>query len=513
MTKTVDVVRSNYQHVAGRREWVALAVLALPLLLVSMDVSILYFAVPQISADLRASATQQLWIFDVYGFVLAGLLVTMGALADRLGARRVLLAGAFAFSACSLLAAYSGSPGQLIAARAVLGVAGATLMPSTLAMVRTMFHDDRQRAKAVAIWTGVMTGGVGLGPVLGGALLEHFWWGSVFLVNVPAMALLLVVGPVLLPRGEVRREASFDLPSAGLSLGAVLTTIYGIKEAAVHGLEPRWLVLVLIGWALGAVFVRRQLRHPRPLVDPTLLRNRRYAGAVAANAIATFALVGNAVFMTAYLQLVLGKSPLHAALWSLLPTLGVALATPLAAAASARVGRSPVLVAGLVVGAAGFVSLTQSDTTSLWPVLIGAGVLAAGLVTVMTMAGDVVLGSVRPDQAGTGAALSESATELGGALGIALLGSVGAAGYRTLADQRLPDGLADGPAGDSIAGAVGVAAQLPADLARQVVEVAQQAFVHGLHLVAMTGAVVLALTAVGALVAARAREQRLGTRD
>src|SRR3569623_150169 len=199
---------------AGRREWVALAVLALPLLLVSMDVSILYFAVPEISRDLNASATQQLWIFDVYGFVLAGLLITMGAVADRIGPRRLLLVGAGAFSLTSLAAAYAGSAEALIAARAVLGLAGATLMPSTLAMIRTLFRDAAQRSRAVAIWTAVMTAGDGLGPVVGGVLLQHFWWGSVFLVNLPAMALLLVTGPVLLPRGERRSDAPVDVRSA-----------------------------------------------------------------------------------------------------------------------------------------------------------------------------------------------------------------------------------------------------------------------------------------------------------
>jgi len=505
MTETVVAVRSNPQDVAGRREWVALAVLALPLLLVSMDVSILYFAVPQISEDLQATATQQLWIFDVYGFVLAGLLVTMGALADRLGARRVLLAGAVGFSACSLLAAYAGSPGQLIAARAVLGVAGATLMPSTLAMVRTMFHDPAQRAKAVAIWTGIMTGGVGLGPVLGGVLLEHFWWGSVFLVNLPAMALLLLVGPLLLPRGEVRPGASFDVPSALLSLGAVLPTIYGIKEWAAHGFDLRWPACIVLGLVLGVVFIRRQLTHAHPLVNPALLGNRAYAGAVAVNAVAAFAIIGNAVFMTAYLQLVLGKSPLSAALWSLVPTVGVALATPLASMVAARRGRGSVLVAGLAVASGGFLMLTRAGADSLLVVLIGAGVLAAGLVSVMTMAGEVVLSSLRPDQAGSGSAVSESATELGGALGIALLGSVGAAGYRSFAEGRLPGDLADGSAAGSLPGTLAVAGQLPAELAEQVLAVAHYAFLHGLHLASITGAAVLALAAIAVLVEGRRR--------
>lgn len=487
---------------AGRREWIALGVLALPLLLVSMDVSILYFAVPQISEDLHASATQQLWIFDVYGFVLAGLLITMGAVADRIGSRRLLLVGAAAFSATSLAAALSQSAGQLIVARAVLGLAGATLMPSTLAMVRTMFHDEAQRAKAVATWTGVMTAGVGLGPVLGGALLEHFRWGSVFLVNLPAMALLLVVGPFLLPRTAPRRDARFDLVGAVLSLLTVLPTVYGIKEWAAQGYDVRWVAALALGGIAGALFTHRLRSHPHPLIPRALLGNRGYLGAVGANAVATFALVGNAVFMTAYLQLVLGQGPLEAALWSLVPTAGVALATPLASTSAARWGRRPVLVAGLLVAAAGFAVLTRTGNDSLVLVLVGAGVLAAGLVSVMTMAAEQVLSAVDTTRAGVGTAFSESATELGGALGIALLGSVGAAAYRSAAHGLLPADLAHGAAGGSLPGALATAAHLPAPLAHAVVAAGRTAYVHGLHVAALVGCVVLLLAAATALRAA-----------
>jgi DHA2 family multidrug resistance protein-like MFS transporter len=470
---------------AGRREWVALAVLALPLLLVSMDVSILYFAVPQISRDLHASATQQLWIFDVYGFVLAGLLITMGALGDRIGTRRLLLIGAFAFSATSLMAAYAGSPGQLIAARAVLGIAGATLMPSTLSMIRTMFHDDAQRSKAVAIWTGVMTAGVGLGPVVSGVLLEHFWWGSVFLVNLPAMALLLIAGPVLLPSVAPRRGVGFDVPSALLSLGAVLPTIYGVKGWAAHGVEMRWIVCIAVGLTLAVVFVRRQLDHPGALINPDLLRNGRYRGAVGVNALATFALVGNAVFMTGYLQLVLGLSPLAAALWSLLPSVGVGAAAPLAGVVARAKGRRVVVAAGLAIAGLGFLILTQVGADSLVLVIVGAGVLASGLVAVMTMASEQVLEAVHPAQAGAGAAVSEAATELGGALGIAILGSIGAAAYHSYAMTHLPSDLAMGPAGESLPGA------LASGVGGDVLDIARDAFVHGLDTVSVVGAALL----------------------
>jgi DHA2 family multidrug resistance protein-like MFS transporter len=454
-------------------------------------VSILYFAVPQISRDLHASPTQQLWIFDIYGFVLAGLLVTMGAVADRIGARRLLLIGAAAFSATSLFAAYAGSAGQLIAARAVLGIAGATLMPSTLSMIRTLFHDDKQRGQAIGAWTGVMTAGVGLGPVLSGILLDHFWWGSVFLVNLPAMALLMLVGPFLLPRGEVRRGRRFDLVSSLLSLGAVLPTIYGIKEWAVHGTDVRWLACIVVGVALGVAFARRQLRHPDPMVDPALLRNRGFRAAIAGNVVCTFALVGNAVFMTSYLQLVLGYDALVAALWSLVPTVGVGLTAPFASGLGQRFGRPAAVAAGLGVGAVGFTVLVGIGTDSLVVTLVGAGALAAGLVLAMTICAELVLATLRPEEAGAGAAVSEAASELGGALGIAVLGSVGAAAYQADVAGRLPAGFADGPAADSLAGAAGIAAQLPGGVASAVLDAARASYVHGLHVAAAVGAVVL----------------------
>ena len=492
MTSTVPAPATQR---AGRREWIALAVLALPLLLVSMDVSILYFAVPDIARDLHATSTQQLWIFDVYGFVLAGLLVTMGAVADRVGARRLLLIGAVAFSATSLMAAYAGSAGQLIAARALLGIGGATLMPSTMSMIRTLFHDDRQRGQAIGIWTGVMTAGVGLGPVLSGILLAHFWWGSVFLVNLPAMALLLVVGPVLLPKGERHRGAPFDMVSSVLSLAAILPTIYGVKEWAAHGLELRWVACIVVGLVLGAAFVRRQLRHPHAMIAADLLRSRVFTTAVGANAVSTFALVGNAVFMTAYLQLVLGYSPLRAALWSLVPTVGVGLSAPFASGLAHRFGATRVAAGGMVVAAAGFGLLTRAGTDSLPLVLVGAGVLACGLVGTMTVGSELVLAAVKPEQAGSGSAVSEAGTELGGALGIALLGSIGTAAYRAYADAHLPADAVHGPAAGSLSAAFGHGAR--------VLEVARDAYVHGLHVAALAGAVVLLVAAAGLLVSDR----------
>ncbi|MET9676618.1 MFS transporter [Streptomyces sp. NPDC006482] len=425
---------------AGRREWAALCVLMLPLLLVSMDVSVLYFAIPSISADLRPGATEQLWILDTYGFVLAGLLVTMGALGDRVGRRRLLLGGAALFGVASVAAAYAHTPGALIAARALLGLAGACLMPTTLALIRTLFRDPAQRAKAVTLWTSVMASGISLGPVVSGALVEHFWWGSVFLVNLPAMALLLVLGPLLLPESKgASAPGPFDLASAGLSLVALLPLIHGIKELAKDGWAPLPVLGVAGGLILAGVFVRRQRRIAHPMVDLALIRTRAYGGSVLVNLLAMVATVGFAVFLTQYLQSVLGQSPLEAALWSLVPTLGVLVAAPTAATLARRIDRAYVMGGGFLVSAGGFAWMAGVDrATPLWVVLVACALYAAGLVSAMTLANELALGAAPPERAGAAAAVLESGQELGGALGMAILGSIGAAVYTAAMPPSAP---------------------------------------------------------------------------
>ncbi len=486
---------------AGRREWTALAVLALPLLLVSMDVSVLYFAVPFISTDLDPTAAEQLWIFDIYGFVLAGLLLTMGSLGDRIGRRRLLLIGAVGFSAASLLAAYSSSATMLIAARAILGIAGATLMPSTLALLRSMFTDDAQRAKAIAIWTGVMTGGIALGPVLSGMLLEHFWWGSVFLINIPAMALLLILGPVLVPEFRPVRRGRFDLVSSALSLATVLPVIYGIKEWAAAGFSPWYPLLIVAGAALGLVFVARQRRRgDAAMLDLALLARPGFGGSVGANLMATFGVVGNAVFVTQFLQSVLGYPPLAAALWSVLPSVAIAGIAPLVPVLAARFGRARVMSAGFLVAAAGFAVLAlMAQRATLVPALIGASVLAMGLVAVMTLVTDLALGLVRPERAGAASAVLETGSEFGGALGIALLGSIGAAVYTHRMVPALPAGLPDAAreaAGQTLGGALAVAGRLTESAGSTLVDAAREAFTAGMTVASWAGAALMGAAAV-----------------
>ncbi|MEU1487361.1 MFS transporter [Streptomyces sp. NPDC005752] len=483
---------------AGRKEWTALGVLMLPLLLVSMDVSILYFAIPYISQDLEPSATQQLWILDMYGFVLAGLLIVMGALGDRIGRRTLLLAGAAVFGAASVAAAYAHSAEVLIAVRALLGLGGAALMPSTLALIRNLFHDAKQRGKAVTIWTGVMTAGISLGPVVSGLLLEHFWWGSVFLVALPAMVLLLVLVPFLVPETATVARGRFDVLSAVLSLGSLLAVIYGIKEWARHGYESLPALCIGVGLLLGVVFVRRQRRLAHPMIDLGLIGRRAFGGPVLADLLAMFATVGMAVFFTQYLQSVLGQSPLTAALWSLVPAAGVALMAPTGAALAQRIDRAYVMGGGFFVAACGFLWMAQLRTDSpLWVALVGAAVYAGGLVAAMTLANETALGAAPPERAGSAAAVLESGQELGGALGMAILGSVGAAVYsRDMADA-LPPGTPHADAvRETLGGASAVAEGLPSATADALLTAARDAFTHGLGIAAIGAAVVMVCAGV-----------------
>lgn len=479
---------------AGRKEWSALGVLMLPLLLVSMDVSILYFAIPYISQDLEPSATQQLWILDMYGFVLAGLLITMGALGDRIGRRTLVLAGAAVFGAASVAAAYTHSSELLIAARALLGLGGAALMPSTLALIRNLFRDKKQRAKAVTLWTAVMTTGISLGPVVSGLLLEHFWWGSVFLINLPAMALLLALVPFLVPEFKSPQPGRFDLLSAALSLAALLPVIYGIKELAQHGYAPLPALGLTSGLVLGLVFVHRQKRLAHPMIDLDLLSRRSFGGPMFANLLAMFATVGMAVFLTQYLQSVLGMSPFKAALWSMLPAVGMAVAAPTAAALAQRFDRAYVMGGGFLVSACGFLWLTQVHTdTALWVPLAAASVYAGGLVAAMTLANELALGAAPPERAGSAAAVLESGQELGGALGMAILGSIGAAVYSRDMTDALPGDVPHSDAvRETLGGATTVAAQLPSRTADMVLTAARDAFTHGMGFAAIGAATVMA---------------------
>lgn len=486
---------------AGRRQWAGLAVLTLPCLLYAMDLTVLNLAVPAISRSLRPTGVELLWIVDIYGFVLAGSLITMGTLGDRIGRRRLLLLGATGFAGASVLAAYSTSPPMLIAARALLGVAGATLAPSTLSLIRSMFPDPGQRRIAVGVWISSFSAGGAAGPLIGGLLLQWFWWGSVFLLAVPLMALLLILGPLLLPEFRDPNPGRLDLPSAALSLAAVLALIYGLKQSADGG-GPGWsaALAIVVGVAAGATFVRRQHRLADPLLDLRLFRLPAFTTALGTNIVSFFTGFGVLLFTGQYLQLVLGLSPLAGGLWMLPSSVGLiagAMLTPLLAR---RARPAFVLASGLGLAAVGFALLTQLGTdraAGLVLLVTGSVVFSVALAPVDTLATELALTAVPQERAGAATAITETSAEIGGALGIALLGVAGTAVYRDRIAGAVPPNIpahAAQDAHDTLGGALAAAARLPDQAGAALASAAKQSFDSGLHLVFAISAA-LSLTA------------------
>ena len=492
---------------AGRREWIGLAVIALPCMLYSMDLTVLNLAVPHISADLKPSSSQLLWIVDIYGFLVAGSLITMGTLGDRIGRRRLLLIGAAAFGAASILAAFSNSVEMLIATRALLGVAGATLAPSTLSLIRSMFLDPQQRTFAIGIWVTSYSVGGALGPLLGGILLEYFWWGSVFLLAVPVMVLLLVVGPLLLPEFKDPAAGRLDLFSAGLSLAAVLLVIYGLKQFAEDGLGWIPALSVVSGIVVGVIFVKRQRALADPLIDLRLFRIPAFSASLATYTLGTLVSFGAYIFIAQYLQLVLGLSPFRAGLATVPSMAAFIVGSMLVPAIARRVRPSYLMGAGLVIAAVGFGMLTQVDGDSALAVLIAGSVIyAGGLAPVVILATDLIVGSAPVERAGAASAISETSSELGGALGIAILGSIGTAVYRLAMWDKVPAAVppaAVEAARSTLGGAVAVAEQLPEPVRADLLEVSRNAFTQGFELTAAISAAVSLATAVIALVLLR----------
>ncbi|MGH2534153.1 MAG: MFS transporter [Thermomicrobiales bacterium] len=498
---------------AGRKEWIGLAVLALACVVYAMDLTVLNLAVPELSADLKPTSSQLLWIVDIYGFMVAGSLLTMGTLGDRIGRRKLLMIGAVAFGVTSLLAAFSTSAGMLIVSRALLGLAGATLAPSTLSLIRNMFLDPRQRTVAIGIWITSFSAGAAVGPLLGGVLLEFFWWGSVFLLAVPVMALLLVLGPRLLPEFRDPEAGRLDLISAALSLVAILAVIFGLKELAQDGFGVQPFVAILAGLAVGVLFVRRQQTLADPLIDVQLFRIPAFSASLATNLLVGFAAFGTFLFIGQYLQLVEGLSPLMAGLWSLPSSVGFIVGSMLAPVFVRRVRPAYVMAASLVVASIGFGVLSQVDATSGLTLLVtGSIIFSLGLAPVFTLTTDTVMSSAPPERAGAASGISETNAELGGALGIAILGSIGAAIYRNEVADTLPAGVspeAAESARDTLGGAVAVANELPDPIGVVLLESAREAFVQGLQLTTSIGAVVMVGTAI--LVAFLLRGARPGS--
>lgn len=473
---------------ATKREWIGLAVLALPCLLYSMDLTVLNLAVPEISEQLKPTASQLLWIVDVYGFMVAGSLVTMGTLGDRIGRRKLLFIGAGAFGIASILAAFAWSAETLILARAILGVAAATLAPSTLSLIRSMFLNDRERTFAIGIWIASFSAGAAIGPVIGGLMLAQFWWGSVFLLAVPVMILLLLVGPILLPEFRDPNAGRIDLLSAAQSLAAILLVIYGMKKIAEDGASLLAFAAIALGLLIGYLFVRRQQHLKEPLIDMALFRMPVFSAALSINILGLFIAFGAFLFMAQYLQLVLGLTPFEAGLWSVPTGLVMVIGSLVVPVLAGRFPTSTLIPAGFFITGLGFLVCTQVGTaTSPLLVITAFVIICAGFAPIGTLTTDIVVGSAPPERAGAASAISETSFEFGGALGIAVLGSLLTAAYRTTMDAFPGNGIPAGAleaARQTLGGAVAVSAGLPAEQSAPLLAAARTVFTDAFVLTA-----------------------------
>lgn len=485
---------------AGRREWLGLAVIALPTFVVAIDLFVLLLAVPQLTADLGAGSNQQLWIMDMYGFLLAGFLVTMGSLGDRIGRRKLLMIGSAAFAVASLLCAYSTSPEMLIAARALLGIAGATLGPCALGLIAFMFQDPKQQAIAFGAWGGTFTVGALVGPIIGGFLLNHFWWGSVFVLGVPFMLVVLIFGRAVLPEFKNPAGGKIDLASVVLSLAAMLPIIYGIKELAKNGWEFFPIVSLVFGIVCGALFLSRQRKLKDPLMDVSLFSNPNVASPLSMNL--SYSSVGGAVmlFMVLYFQLTEGMSAVGAAV-AMLPGMAAAtLGFNVAPRLGAKFKPGFVIAAGGIGVALVMLSFTFVGTTGgTAHIIIGFAILSFLGAPIIALGTPLVLGSAPQEKAGAAGSLVQLSTEFGGTLGIAVLGTIGTAVYRGQIADNVPAGVPGGAATaaqDSYAGAHEAAATLPAAQAGSLTEPAAAAFATGLHTVALIGGLIIGGVAI-----------------
>uniref|UniRef100_UPI003F49221B MFS transporter n=1 Tax=Nonomuraea bangladeshensis TaxID=404385 RepID=UPI003F49221B len=463
----------SQQHVhdsPGPRAWLGLVVILGPVLMVSMDGSILFLAMPRISQDLTPTADQALWILDVYGFAVGSLLIAFGNLGDRYGRLKLLMIGATAFGIGSAGAAFAPGPELLIAARALMGVAGATLLPSALAVLSELFADPRRRAQAIGVFAAAFAAGFAIGPVVGGILLERFWWGSVFLINLPVVALFLLLAPILLREVRATRPGRIDALSVVTSAAGLLLTIYGLKHAAAEGLSSAAILAGIAGLVLLAWFARRQRYLQHPLMEFSLFRDRVFTLAIITGLLPLAAWSATAYLAGVYLQSVLELSVLHAALFAIPGAVVLTITCVVTPFVVDRIGKRTALIICHFSIAAGLLLLLPTAVTGGTAWYVASTVIAGvGYGICFSVVADTAVGAVPPARAGSAGAIAETSNELGNALGIALLGSLAALIFRLQ--------------GPDLAATLDETLQLP-DLSSAMAAEAKNAFVTGLHVAA-----------------------------
>ena len=482
--------------------WLVLVVVSSALFLIVIDMSVLHTALPTLTRELGASASEKLWIMNAYALVVAGLLPGCGTLGDRVGHKRMFVAGLGVFGMASLIAAYSPSPLLLIGGRALLAVGAAMMMPATLSIIRLTFSDEKERAMAIGLWGAVASAGSAAGPLVGGVLLEYFWWGSVFLVNVPVVVAALLAALVFIPGSQSRSDVGWDLPGSLLILVGLVGLAFAIKEVA---MQPPSFRAAATAAAIGALalvwFARRQRRSAAPLIDFSLFNNRAFRVAVVVALVAAFSVIGLSLVWSQRLQLVLGYSPLHAALFLLPSSLLALIGGPLAGWLTPRYGANRVMAGALLLGGLGEAGLFMATNAGLAPQLLCLAVFGLGVGASLAAASYAIMSHAPAERAGMAASIEEVSIELGGAMGITLLGSILAGVYS--AALVLPPGAVLPPAvREGIDQALAVAATLPADTARLLTQSVHQAF-DGAYLTAL--AINAALLAAVAVMAWRAR--------
>ena len=487
-----------------RRRWAILGVLSLSLLITAIDHTIMNVALPRMVVDLGATTSQLQWIVDSYTVVFAGLLLAAGALGDRFGRKGALQFGLAAFLGGSVLAALAGSATGVIAARAVMGMGGAFVMPATLSILTNAFADPAERAKAIGAWAGVSGIGVALGPIAGGYLLEHFSWSSIFWLNVPVVITALVVGQTILPTSKAHDGRRLDPVGSVVSIVALTAIVYSVIEAPAHGWLSTWTATRLVASiALVGLFVAWEVRHHTPMLDVRFFANPRFSAASVSITFAFFALAGAIFMVTQYLQSVLGYSPLRAGVGILPAALALAVGGPLSAHVAHHLGARLTVTIGLALAAAGLVEQALFAERTFLPIAIGQALFGLGLGLAMAPATDSIMGSLPPERAGVGSAVNDTTREVGSALGVAVIGSVAGSVYAnhigaTIARLGLPREMA-AAAEDNLGAAVQVAKRLDAATGAELLHVARAAFVDGLHAGLWIGAVVATVGAVIAL--------------